>query len=93
MMVFFFFVPLPIFVFSTTLIVVLPLLEVCALAEGPAGVGVLPAIDHGRVAAFVKFWRGVEAAPEWLLSVCDGLARFADPRARHQKRGRGGLDW
>ena len=39
---------------------------------------VLPPIDHGRVKAFIKFWRDVKDTPDWLkivLNILDAAAK------------------
>lgn len=43
-----------------------------AQKEGDIG-RVLPSIDHGRVKAFVSFWREIPDAPEWFGIVLDRL--------------------
>ena len=42
--------------------------KVCSLIT-TQGADVLPSIDHDRVRFFVKFWSGIESAPDW-LSTC-----------------------
>lgn len=51
---------------------------ICDLVE-ERGLIVLPAIDHGRVHWFIKFWSDFEASPEWMQVVCSRLRKFDWP--------------
>lgn len=44
--------------------------KICELVTANGSlIGVLPAIDHGRVKFFVLFWETVEEKPTWLVRV------------------------
>jgi len=53
--------------------------KICELAEGGAGMRVLPSADRGRVHYFLKLWRRLDGCPDWMKDVCKRLSKFPWP--------------
>eukprot|EP00933_Yihiella_yeosuensis_P081020 TRINITY_DN94556_c0_g1_i1.p1 TRINITY_DN94556_c0_g1~~TRINITY_DN94556_c0_g1_i1.p1 ORF type:complete len:134 (-),score=26.78 TRINITY_DN94556_c0_g1_i1:464-865(-) len=51
---------------------------ICELVE-EKGMSVLPAIDHGRLHYFLKFWTSLQGLPDWMMAVLDRLSEFNWP--------------